>query len=458
MSVSTQDPTRTSVVTALRTALSCPVHGPPDPDWESVRRGWNLHVDQQPAAIVAPATVSDVQETVRTAAALGVPVTVQSNGHGATAATTGTVMVRAHRLRDLSIDVQTRRARVGAGVKWAHLVAALADSGLTGTPGSTDDLTVVGYHTGGGLPWFGRAYGPAARWVRAWQVVRADGELVEVTADSDPDLFWALGGGGGGLGVVTAVEIELLPAPPLVGGQLMWPADRAAQVLAAFADVTRSAPPELTLWLWLITFPPSEPFPPELHERSMVNLNVTFLGAEAEAEELLAPLRAVPGLEVDTVAPLPMSELSSVANEPTQPLPVLDWSHFVAELSTDFQRGLLEVNPPHPQTPMIACIRHLGGALRQELPTAVEPIAEEYLLFGFSLAGSAAQEETVRAHWRALERRLGAHLSHRTHLNMLGPDPDITRGLGPATLARLRRVKAAQDPHWVFRSHRPILP
>jgi len=458
MSVPTQTPTRTDVVTALRTALHCPVHGPQDPDWESVRRGWNLHVDQQPAAIVEPLTVTDVQEAVRVAAALEVPVTTQSNGHGATEAMTGTVMVRAHRLRDLSIDVQARRARVGAGVKWTHLVAALAGSGLTGTPGSTDDLTVVGYHTGGGLPWFGRAYGPAAQWVRAWQVVRADGSLAEVTAESDPDLFWALGGGGGGLGVITAVEIELLPAPPLVGGQLMWPAEHAAQVLAAFAEVTRAAPAELTLWLWLITFPPTEPFPPELHGRSMVNLNVTFLGAEAEAERLLAPLRAVPGLEVDTVAPLPVSELSSVANEPTDPLPVLDWSHFVAELSPDFRAGLLEVNPPHPDTPMIACIRHLGGALRAEVPTAVEPIEEEYLLFGFALAGSPAEEERVHEHWRVLEHRLGGHLSERTHLNMLGPDPDLTRALRPATLDRLRQVKATQDPQRVFRSHRPILP
>lgn len=445
------------IVSTLRTSLTCPVHGPQDPDWETVRRGWNLYVDQHPAAIVEPATVADVQQAVRLAAALNVPVTAQSNGHGATEAMTGTVMIRAHRLRDLRIDTASRRARVGAGVKWTHLVQALAGSGLTGTPGSTDDLTVVGYHTGGGLPWFGRAYGPAARWVRAWEVVRADGSVVEVTAQSDPDLFWALGGGGGGLGIITAVEIELLTAPPLTGGQLMWPADRAAAVLHAFAEATTTAPPELTLWLWLITFPPTEPFPPELHGRSMVNLNVTYLGDPAAAERLLAPLRAVPGLEVDTVAPLPMNELSTVANEPTDPLPVLDWSHFVADLDPDFQRGLLEVNTPSEDTPMIACIRHLGGALHDDSPTAVEPIAEQYLLFGFAPAATPADAERIHEHWKVLEDRLGPHLSERTHLNMLGPDPDLTRALSPATRERLRRVKAAVDPHGVFRSHRPIL-
>src|SRR5699024_5155759 len=132
MSAPTQTPTRTDVVTALRTALRCPVHGPQDPDWESVRRGWNLHVDQQPAAIVEPLTVTDVQEAVRVAAALEVPVTAQSNGHGATEAMTGTVMVRAHRLRDLRVDVQASRARAGAGVERADPAAALAGCGPAG--------------------------------------------------------------------------------------------------------------------------------------------------------------------------------------------------------------------------------------------------------------------------------------------------------------------------------------
>lgn len=448
---------RDQIIEVLRCRLDCPVTGPADPGWEEQRRGWNRHVDQHPLAIVEATTTAEIQETVRAAGELQVPVAVQSNGHGATEAMSGTVLIRAHRLRDLTIDIETRRARVGAGVKWEHLVSALAGTGLSGLPGSTHDLTVVGYLIGGGLPWFGRTYGTGASWVRAWELVRPDGELVHITAQSDPDLFWAMGGAGGSFGIVVAVELELLEVPALYGGQLMWPAEAATEVLEAFAQVTAAAPRELTVWLWLITFPPADPFPEELHGRSMVNINITYLGRPAEAEAGLAPLRAVPGLEWDTLAPIGIEELATVANEPTEPLPVLDWSHFVPELSSQFQRRLLQVNPPAPDTPMIACIRHLGGALAEPTPTVSGPFPAEYLLFGFALAEDAEQAEQIRAHWELLERSLGRFLDEYTHMNMLGQNPDVTRAVGPQDLARLRQLKRERDPAGRIRGHRPLV-
>ena len=122
--------------------------------------------------------------------------------------------------------------------------------------GSTPDTTVVGLSLGGGMSWFGRAYGLAADSIVALEIVDADGELVRVTADSDPDLFWALRGGGGDFGIMIAAEVALHPAAEVYGGRLMWPIEHAPEVLRAFQQVTASAPDELTVWFHLLRFPP----------------------------------------------------------------------------------------------------------------------------------------------------------------------------------------------------------
>lgn len=442
---------------ALRAGLRCPVALPGDDDWERLRTAWNVHVDQRPLAVVLPDSADDVRAAVRIARDLGHPVGVQPNGHGATEALSGTVLVKPVRMQGLKVDVARRRARVEAGVKWQTLLDALDGTGLMGLPGSTADVTVVGYHLGGGLSWFGRAYGAAADYVRSMEVIGPDGGAAEVTAESDPDLFWALCGGGGDFGIVTAIEIELVEERPVYGGELMWPAEHTAEVLRAFRTATRSAPPELTLWLWLTTFPPFDPIPKELQGRSFANLNVTFLGAREDAEEALRPLRAVPGLEVDTMGEVALPLLGGVSGEPTDPMPAMDWSHLVDDIDADFQERLLKVNTPGGGTPLVACIRHLGGALAEPGATAAGAIEQEYLLLAFGFPFTPADADAVRAHWAVLEAALADHLTGRTHFNMLGDDPRAARAFSAQTLERLRAIKRERDPAGVVRGNRPVL-
>ncbi|MEE2037091.1 FAD-binding oxidoreductase [Nocardiopsis sp. CT-R113] len=186
--------------------------------FDGASRAWNLAVDQPVAAVVEAADADDVSALVRHARRSGLTVAVQPTGHGASGAVEGVVLLRTGALDGVEVDPVRRIARVGAGVSWGRVQEAAAAHGLTGLPGSSPVVGVTGYTLGGGLSWFGRRHGWAADSVRAFEVVDAEGERARVDAVSDPDLFWALRGGGGDFAVVTAMEFDLYPAPELYGG------------------------------------------------------------------------------------------------------------------------------------------------------------------------------------------------------------------------------------------------
>jgi FAD/FMN-containing dehydrogenase len=193
-----------------------------DTEWDVERLGWDLHVDQRPLAVVHVTGAEDIVAAVRFAKRHGMSVTAQPVGHTATTAVDGTILLRTTGLRGLSVDIAGRTARVEAGVRWRDLNAALSDTGLTSLPGSSGDPTVVGYTLGGGMSWFGRKFGLASNHLRAVELVDPDGEFIRVTEHSDPELFWALRGCGGDFGIVTAMEVDLLPYPEIYGGRLVW--------------------------------------------------------------------------------------------------------------------------------------------------------------------------------------------------------------------------------------------
>ncbi|RNL83971.1 FAD-binding oxidoreductase [Halostreptopolyspora alba] len=445
------------IADSLRTKLSCEVIGPGDADWERSRLAWNTHVDQRPAAIVTPDGADDIRATVALAREHTLTVAVQPNGHGATTALSGTILIRPVRLRDITVDTERRRVRVQAGAKWKELQEALDGTGLMGLPGSTADNSVVGYHLGGGLSWFGRAHGPAANYVRSLEVVTPEGESREVTAENDPDLFWALCGGGGDFGVVVSLEIELLDESPVYGGRLMWPAECAEEVLRAYVATTRAAPVRLSAWLWFVTYPPIDAIPAELQGRSFAVVDSTFLGTAEEAERYLRHLRAVPGLETDTLGPVAVSRIDEVAGEPTDPMPAIDWARLVTDIDEEFVKRLLELNAPGGGSPVVAQLRHIGGALAQPGATAASGLAGEYLLTTMGIPVTETDAEAIHHHLDRLETALADNLIGHSHPNMLGHDSRARLAHSPANLERLRRIKRERDPAGVIRGNRPVL-
>jgi len=226
------DPTR------LRERMEGRVSAPGDTDWDEARQAWNLAVDQRPAAVAIPATAADVVAVVEFARERGLLVTAQGTGHNAGAYDTlaNTILVKTHELRGVEIDAEARIARCQAGTLWAEVTQPASELGLAPLAGSSPDVGVVGYVLGGGLSWLARKHGLASNNVRAIELVTADGALVRATHDDHADLFWALRGGGGNYGIVTAVEIELYAYPTVYAGMMLWPWERGAEVLKAWVE------------------------------------------------------------------------------------------------------------------------------------------------------------------------------------------------------------------------------
>ena len=357
------------------------------------------------------------------------------------------------------MDTERRTARVGAGVKWGTLLAALEPTGLLALAGSSPDPTVVGYLLGGGASWFGRAFGLAAHDITAVELVDADGELRRVTASSDPDLFWALRGGGGGLGIVTALELRLHEAPPVYGGRLMWPLEMARPVLQEFRRITATAPDMLTLWAHLLRFPPLPDLPEEIRGRSFASVDLTYLGAPEEAEALIAGLRSVPGLVSDSLRVVPLGALGSICAEPVDPMPTRETGRLLHELDAAAVDRLVDAAGAEQDLPLpVVQLRHLGGAFARASATdgPVGAIEEEYAAFLLGVPVSADSARAIDGAVAGVLEALGPAVSQRVLYNFLGGSTDPSAAFAPQALQRLRAIKRVADPQAVFRANRPI--
>ena len=306
---------------AVQSPLSTTILTPDDHGWDDARKAWDLAVDQRPAAVALPESPADVVAAVRYARERNLRVAAQGTGHNAAPLGTldGTLLVKTSRMRRLTIDPVARTARAEAGVTWLQVAEAAAEHGLAGLAGSSPDVGVVGYTLGGGMSWLGRSYGLAANNVQAIELVRADGRLVRADACHETELFWALRGGGGSFGVVTAIELRLFPVTEVYAGLLWWPVDAASEVLQAWRELTQGdLPDEFTTSARLMNFPPVPEVPEQIRGRSFVVVDVIHLGTPAEADALLAPLRALRPA-TDTIGMIPTPALCHLHMDPEQP-------------------------------------------------------------------------------------------------------------------------------------------
>jgi hypothetical protein len=409
-----------------------------DPGFDEARRPWNLAVDQKVLAVVEAADADDVAATVGYAALHGLAVTAQPTGHGAGGSADGTILLRTHLLN--SVEIVDGTARVGAGAQWGQVQAAAGPLGLTGLAGSSPVVGVTGYTLGGGLSWFSRAYGLAADSVLAFDAVDAGGAKIRVTAETDPELFWALRGGGGDFAVVTALEFGLHPAPFLYGGRIMWPVERSPEVLAAYREVTAAAPDELTVWFDLLKFPGGPGF---------VAVDCTFLGEHPGT--LLSPFDRIGGAISDSRGLLPVAELGGICAEPTDPSPGMSGAH----LLTGLDDAVAEVLLAEPIDPLISVqIRHLSGALSRSVPGggAAGQLAEPYLAYLFGLPSQATADRI-----EGLSKALVPHTTGRKPYTMLHDGESAASAFPRETLDRLRDLKRTRDPRGVIRANFPVL-
>ena len=306
---------------ALRAAIAGQVLVPRQAGYDQARQAWNLAVDQRPAVVVEAGSAADVARAVRYARAHGIRIAPQGTGHGAgpLEPLDGAMLLRTTRMRNVSIDPAARTARAKAGAVWQDVTVPAAQHGLAALAGNAATVGVTGYTLGGGLGWLARRYGLAANSVTAAELVTPDGNLVRANAGRESDLFWAVRGGGG-IGVVTALEMRLYPVGDLYAGSLFFPIARAAEVLHAWREWTDTVPDEVSSQGRLVRLPPAPQLPEPLRGRAFVKVEAAYLGDASTGAELTQPLRRL-GPALDTFATIPPSALGQLHMDPGQPVP-----------------------------------------------------------------------------------------------------------------------------------------
>ena len=434
---------------------------PGDPGWDDARRAWNLAVDQHPAAVAEPRSVQDVADVVRFARQHGLRVAAQGTGHNAAplGLLADTILVKTTAMRQVSVDPAARIARAEAGAVWLDVAEAAAPHGLAALAGSAPNVGVVGYTIGGGMSWLGRAYGLAANNVEAIEVVTADGRLVRADACTEPDLFWALRGGGGSFGVVTAIELRLFPITEVYAGLLWWPADAALPVLQTWRELTQGdLPDEFTSAARLVNFPMIPDIPEHLRGRSFVIVTVIHLGTPAEADALLAPLRALEPL-TDTVQIIPANALGHVHVDPEQPIASVGDGLMLASLPAEAIETLVHVAGP--DTLLLAAeLIHVGGEMKRARPAggALPAIDADYALFATGLAPCPQAVPAVARSVAAAQTAMRPWAARQMYLNLACTSRDPASFWSAEAYDRLRRIKAAVDPDNLIRSNHPVPP
>jgi hypothetical protein len=433
---------------------------PNDPRWDDARRAWNLAVDQRPALVALPRSVADVVAVVEHARLLGLRIAVQGTGHGASAraALDGAVLVNTKHLTGVEIDVERRVARVQAGTIWADVVQAAVPHGLTALHGSAPDVGVVGYALGGGIGWYARKHGLASSSVLAAEVVTPGGELVRADAETNSDLFWALRGGGGSFGVVTAIEISLLPIGEAYAGWLVWPIEQAAEVLGAWATWTKTAPDEVTSVGRLLQIPPIPEMPDLLRGRQLVVVEAAYLGDEESGRELLAPLQALEP-ELDTFSMCPAIALTELHQDPPHPVPGVGDGRLLADVDDAAVAAIVAAAAMDGTSPLLSVeLRHLGGAVGRPDSTggALSHIAAPYALYAVGSPMGPVTREAIVGRIDQVATATEPWDSGSAYLNF-AERPRDARTLFPDGVAeRLGEVRATFDPDRVMLANHEI--
>lgn len=431
-----------------------------DEAWDGARQAWNLAVDQRPAAVAIPTSLESLTRAVRFARANRLRIAAQGTGHGAHAlgSLAGALLIKTSGLRQVRIDAEHRRAHVQAGAQWQDVTVPAAEQGLAALAGSSPTVGVAGYSTGGGVGWLARRFGLCAESILAADVLTADGTPRRVDADHDPDLFWALRGGGGSFAVVTALELQLFPAPELYAGALFWPLERAPEVLAAWRTWVDGVPDEMTSLARILRVPPLPGVPEALRGRAFVLVEAAHLGSEADGAAWLRPLREL-GPEIDTCTTMSPAGLRALHMDPEMPVASVGDGVLLMSLPAEAADRILQVVGEGTESMLLSVeVRHLGGALAASRPGQgpLMPLDAAFAIYGVGIAADATSAAATDADLDRLLQavrpwdrgRSSPTLSERAGAPLFSPD----------VYDRLREIKRRYDPGNVLAGAHAIEP
>jgi hypothetical protein len=442
----------------LREQVRGSVLTPGDAGYGEAIAAWKLTTVHTPSIVTVPADAGDVAAAVRYAADARLGIGIQSTGSGPVCPVDGMLIVTS-RMDGVTVDPAARIATVQAGCTSGQVLAAAQKHGLAPLVGSVPSVGAVGFTLGGGVGWLSRKYGPACDAARSFEVVTPDGCLVHASATENRDLFAALrGGGGGALGVVTAMEIDLFPVTTVYAGNLLYPASTAAEVAEYYARWVAGAPDDLTSSVVFMNFRPAPDVPEPMRGQSFLMVRGCWSGDLAEGRRFVDSFRAIMPPVIDTWQEMPFAESASISGDPADPAPVVATGGWLTGLdgavAAIVAAGTFPAAGPPPV--IFTEIRHLGGAIsRNATDESVMGHRDQQFLFhavaittdhSGRLAATAGQDRLAEA--------LSDHRSGRTHHNFLDGNArrrSTRTSTDPAQHDRLAALQARLDPHDLMR-------
>jgi hypothetical protein len=422
-----------------------------DPDWDEARQAWNLAADQQPAAVAFVESADDISAVLRFAAENGMKVNAQGTGHGAGTLDSldDTILIRTNRMKGVEIYPARGTARIQAGVLAEEVGAAAQEHGMCSLPGSSPNVGTIGYTLGGGMGWLGRRHGFACNRVRAIELVTVDGEQRRVDADNEPDLFWALRGGGGGYAIVVVLEVDLLPISEAYAGALIFPAELGVEAVRAYRDWTHTVPDEVTSIGRFLRPPPMPDVPEPLRDRPLWTVTAACIGSREGGEHLIAPLRELGEPIMDTFDQIPAAGLCRIHMDPENPVPGLGHHRVLRELPDEAIDAFVGLAGPESNSPLLLTeIRHMGGALGRPDPDggALSHLDANWVMFGIGMPMTPELGEAIEAQLDRFDDAMEPWAGDGGYFNFAERPCDSDEILPPDVCSRLAEVKRHWDP------------
>jgi FAD/FMN-containing dehydrogenase len=444
----------------LRAALTGRVLGPGDDGYEQARLVFYRHYDHHPAVIAQAADASDVACVIETATRTGLALTVKAGGHSVAGhgAADDAIMLDLSAMKGLEIDAEGRTAWAETGLTAGEYTRAVGAHGLATGFGDTPTVGIAGLTLGGGVGYLVRKHGLTIDNLLAAEIVTADGQRRHVDAETEPDLFWAIRGGGGNFGVVTRLKLRLHEVGTVLGGMLLLPA--TAEVIESFVAAALAAPDELSAIANIMIAPPMEPIPPAYHGRLVMMAMLVYAGPLDEGERVVAPFRAIAPPLADLVAPIPYPDIFE------EMMDHLDGeeaarSFFLDHVDRVTAETIVERFETARAPIAVIQLRALGGAMAR-VPADATAYAHRTQPIMVSLGNVFEDLAEADAH-RAWVADFAAAIDQGVpgvYVNFVGHEgPERVRDAYPgATWDRLAAIKRTYDPGNLFRGNQNIPP
>src|SRR5574341_7081 len=444
----------------LRAAIAGQVIAPDDPGYDEARTVFPGGIDRRPAVIVRVANAGDVARVISLARETGMELAVRSGGHSTAGfcVSEGGIVLDLSQMKKLEIDVAGRTAWAETGLTASEFTLAAGEHGLAVGFGDTGSVGIGGITLGGGVGFLVRKYGLTIDDLLAAEIVTADGQILHVSADSHPDLFWAIQGGGGNFGVATRFKFRLHPVETVVGGMLILPA--TPDVIAGFIAEAEAAPEELSAIANVMVAPPMPFLPPEAHGKLIVMGMLVYAGEVEAGERALAPFRALAEPIADMLKPMSYPEIYPPEPEDYHPVAAAR-TLFMDQVGK--REAELIVERLQASTAMMAVtqLRVLGGAMAR-VPADATAFAHRSRRIMANVAALVTQPEELSAHepWVADFAAALTNGEAGAYVNFLGNEGEerVREAYPGQTWDRLRAVKARYDPHNLFRLNQNIPP